>query len=168
MDRSCSVTVAAVVHAAGRFLVVEERIGHRLLLNQPAGHVEAGETLLAAVARETLEETAWHFEPLWLIGAYRWRHPARQRAFLRFAFAGRVSGHEPGRPLDSGIVRARWLTAGELTRRRARLRSPLVLRCLGDYLAGRRRPLEDVGALDLHGAAAWADRSGARGAVRVR
>jgi 8-oxo-dGTP pyrophosphatase MutT (NUDIX family) len=148
------VTVAAVAETAGRFLVVEERINRRLVLNQPAGHVEHGETLLEAVVRETREETAWRFEPRTLIGVYLWRNPASGRRVLRFAFAGAVSDHDPEQRLDHGIVRTRWLNRAELEERHARLRSPLVLRCVNDYLAGEQSALETVGLLDLESAAA--------------
>ena len=147
------VTVAAVTESAGRFLVVEERVHRRLLFNQPAGHVERGETLRAAVAREALEETAWHFTPEALLGAYLWRNPANGGLILRFAFAGSVSRHNAARRLDHGIVRTHWLTRAELERQRARLRSPLVLRCVHDYLTGRRRPLGGIADLDLASAA---------------
>jgi 8-oxo-dGTP pyrophosphatase MutT (NUDIX family) len=153
MARSPDVTVAAVAETAGRFLVVEERINRQLLLNQPAGHVERGETLLAAVAREAREETAWRFQPQALVGVYLWRNPASGRSFLRFAFTGPVSHHDAAQRLDRGIVRTHWLTRSDLQERESRLRSPLVLRCVDDYLAGRRRPLDVVAQLDLSTAA---------------
>ena len=146
------VTVAAVIMRDGRFLMVEERIGGRLQLNQPAGHLEDRETLLAAVIRETREETAWLFEPQALVGTYLWRNPVNERSFLRFAFCGEVSDHRPGQPLDQGIVRALWLSQAELTAQGARLRSPLVLRCIEDFLLGRRQPLDSVACLDLESA----------------
>jgi 8-oxo-dGTP pyrophosphatase MutT (NUDIX family) len=145
-----AVTVAAVTQADGRFLVVEEIIERRPVFNQPAGHVEAGETLLAAVIREVREETAWRFAPEALLGVYLWRSPgARGRGFLRFAFTGRVSDHDAAQPLDEGIVRTHWLSHDELKEREPRLRSPLVLRCVEDYLAGQRLPLESAAHLDL-------------------
>jgi len=148
------VTVAAVIESGGRFLLVEERVNRRLLFNQPAGHVERGETLLAAVVREAREETAWRFEPHALLGAYLWRNPANGCRILRFAFTGAVADRDAAQRLDHGIVRTHWLTRAELERRRARLRSPLVLRCVDDYLAGARRPLASVATLDLARAAA--------------
>jgi ADP-ribose pyrophosphatase YjhB (NUDIX family) len=148
------VTVAAVAENAGRFLVVEERINRRLVFNQPAGHVESGETLLEAVVRETREETAWRFEPRSLIGVYLWRNPSSGRRVLRFAFAGVVSDHDPAQRLDRCIVRTHWLNRTELEQRHARLRSPLVLRCVHDYLAGEQTALESVARLDLESAAA--------------
>ena len=153
MPESPEVTVAAVTESGGRFLVVEERVRRALVLNQPAGHVERGETLLAAVVREVREETAWQFTPIAVLGAYRWRNPATGRSILRFAFTGKVAEHDAGRKLDHGIVGTHWLSRAELERRRARLRSPLVLRCVHDYLAGRRLALEGVAQLDLATAA---------------
>jgi len=153
MARAPEITVAAVAETTGRFLLVEERINRRLLLNQPAGHVERGETLLAAVAREAHEETTWHFQPQALLGVYLWRHPANGRSFLRFAFTGPLTRHDAGQPLDRGIVRTQWLTRTEIAEQPSRLRSPLVLRCVDDYLAGQRQPLHPVAQLDLRGAA---------------
>jgi len=149
MPRAPEITVAAVTEADGRFLVVEERINQRLVLNQPAGHVELGETLIEAVIREAREETAWHFEPDALIGAYLWRNPSNGRQTLRFAFTGTVSDHQPEQPLDAGIVTTHWLTRAELLERGSRLRSPLVIRCVDDYLGGMRQPLSRVGLLTL-------------------
>jgi 8-oxo-dGTP pyrophosphatase MutT (NUDIX family) len=146
------VTVAALAERRGRFLLVEERIARRLVFNQPAGHVERGETLLEAVARETREETAWRFIGEAFLGAYLWRHPGTGRASLRFAFIGSVADHDAHQPLDHGILRTHWLTRGQLLEQRSRLRSPLVLRCIDDYLAGRRAPLADVANLDMHAA----------------
>jgi 8-oxo-dGTP pyrophosphatase MutT (NUDIX family) len=140
------VTVAALVEREGRFLIVEERIRGRLVLNQPAGHLEANETLLQAVARETLEETAWHLTPLALLGVYLWPSP-RGHTTLRFAFIGEVDRFEAERTLDPPVIAAHWLTLGELERRRQQLRTPLVLRCIGDYLSGRRLPLDAVTAV---------------------
>jgi NADH pyrophosphatase NudC (nudix superfamily) len=146
------VTVAAVTEDRGRFLIVEERIRQRLVFNQPAGHVEVGETLLEAVIREVREETAWRFEPVAMLGAYLWRNPANGRSTLRFAFTGSVSDHDATQPLDTGIVTTHWLTREELTQREHRLRSPLVLRCVDDYLSGKRLPLDTVAYLDVESA----------------
>src|SRR5690606_16799773 len=137
-------TVAAVVERNGRFLLVEERVRSRLVFNQPAGHVERGEPLIDAVIRETLEETAWTFAPEALVGVYLWEQPEKQRSFLRFAFCGQVHDRDASRELDDGIERAVWLDRDEILAREARLRSPMVLRCVDDYLAGRRYPLEIV------------------------
>jgi 8-oxo-dGTP pyrophosphatase MutT (NUDIX family) len=149
MSQNPDVTVAAVVQREGRFLVVEERIGGRLVFNQPAGHLEDGESLIDAVVRETREETAWGFRPEALVGVYLWRNPDNGRSFLRFAFCGSVDDHRPGQPLDTGIQRAVWLSHEQLRSQPARLRSPLVLRCLDDFLLGRRQPLDTVASLGL-------------------
>jgi len=144
------VTVAAITENEGRFLFVEESINRRLVFNQPAGHVENGETLIEAVVREVREETAWRFEPESFLGVYLWRSPASGRSTLRFAFTGSVKDHDPSQPLDKGIVRTHWLSRAELVKREQRLRSPLVLRCVDDHLTGRRLPLDAVACLDLH------------------
>jgi 8-oxo-dGTP pyrophosphatase MutT (NUDIX family) len=141
------VTVAAIVERAGRFLMVEERISGRLVFNQPAGHLEDRETLIEAAVRETREETAWRFAPEALVGTYLWRNPDNERTFLRFAFCGSVDDHKPDQPLDTGIVRAVWLSHDQLLAQPGRLRSPLVLKCLEDYLAGARQPLASVATL---------------------
>lgn len=142
------VTVAAVAERDGRFLLVEELSNGATVVNQPAGHLEDGESLLAAVIRETLEETAWHFEPDALLGIYRWRNARNGVTYIRFAFTGKLLAHEPARPLDRGITQTLWLTADEICAARARHRSPQVQRCLDDYLAGRRFPLSCL--LDTH------------------
>ena len=141
------VTVAAVIERDGQFLFVEERAGGRVVLNQPAGHLEKDETFPAAVARETLEETGWTFVAESVVGLYVWQPEHLARTFLRVAFAGRLLGHDPSRPLDHGILRTRWLGHEPLLGLQARHRSPLVLRCVEDYLAGRRYPLELIGHL---------------------
>ena len=136
-----SVTVAAVIERDGRFLFVEEEIDGRLVLNQPAGHLDPGESLVDACRREVLEETAHRFEPHGLVGVYRWHYAAKDVTFLRFCFMGRILGEEK-RPLDKGIVRLHWFTPDELAKRKAEHRSPLVQKCVDDYLAGRRIPLD--------------------------
>jgi 8-oxo-dGTP pyrophosphatase MutT (NUDIX family) len=152
MPRTPDITVAAVTETDGRFLVVEERINRRLVFNQPAGHVEHGETLLAAVVREVREETAWGFQPQALVGVYLWRNPSSGRGYMRFAFTGTVLDHDPQQPLDRGIVGAHWLSRADLIERQPRLRSPLVMRCIEDYLGGTRLPLETVAQVDLQSA----------------
>jgi|SRR5688500_17992417 8-oxo-dGTP pyrophosphatase MutT (NUDIX family) len=142
------VTVAAVVELDGRFLMVEERVAGRLVLNQPAGHLEDRETLLEAAIRETREETAWRFRPEALVGTYLWRCDSG-RSFLRFAFCGTVDDHRAQQPLDQGIVRSLWISHQQLLAQSARLRSPLVLRCLQDYLLGKRQPVDSVACLGL-------------------
>ena len=143
------VTVAAVAQRHDRFLFVEERVGGKLVINQPAGHLESGENLIEAVVRETLEETAWHFEPEALVGIYLWRQPQNGSTFLRFSFAGRVSGHDTRLDLDDGIERALWLNRDQIISQQPRLRSPMVLRGVDDFLAGQRIPLAVLESLDL-------------------
>ena len=137
-----NVTVAAVIEREGRFLLVEEETANGLRFNQPAGHLEEGESLVAAVAREALEETAHHFRPESLVGIYQWPRPDGEVTYLRFAFAGQVEGMEHGRRLDVGIVRAVWMDLAEVEATADRHRSPLILRCIRDYLGGRRYPLD--------------------------
>lgn len=141
------ITVATVVIRDGRVLLVEENVQGRVVLNQPAGHLERGESLQRAALRETLEETAWHIELTAFIGSYQWTSPHDGRCFLRFAFAARPLVHEPQRPLDDGILRCLWLTPSELLACDERHRSPLVAAVVEDYLAGRRMPLDLVRAL---------------------
>ena len=135
-------TVAAIVERDGQFLMVEERVGNRMVFNQPAGHVERGEQIIDAVIRETLEETAWTFRPKALVGIYFWEQLERNRAFLRFAFSGTVEDHDPHRMLDRGIERAIWMSHEQLVIRAGRLRSPMVLRGIEDFQSGRQFPLE--------------------------
>jgi 8-oxo-dGTP pyrophosphatase MutT (NUDIX family) len=148
-------TVAAIVERDGQFLLVEERVGTRMVFNQPAGHVERGEELVTAVIRETLEETAWGFKPEALVGVYFWDQPDKQRSFMRFAFTGQVTEHDPSRRLDRGIERAVWMSHEQILARTSRLRSPMVLRCIDDYLSGKRYPLDLVREF-VHSAAAQA------------
>ena len=136
-----SVTVAAVIERQGRFLLIQERIGGRLVLNQPAGHLDPGESLAAACRREAMEETAHRFEPTALVGIYRWRDPRKDFTFLRFAFRGKVGAAE-NRPLDKEIVAVHWLTPDEIEERKAEHRSPLVQKCVDDFLAGNSFPLD--------------------------
>jgi ADP-ribose pyrophosphatase YjhB (NUDIX family) len=141
-----NVTVAAVVERAGRFLLIEEETEGGPRYNQPAGHLDEGESLAAACSREALEETAWHFRPTALVGIYQWPRPRKENegdiTYLRFAFAGELGNEEVGRPLDTGILRTVWMTADEVEASKVRHRSPLVWQCVQDYLAGRRYPLE--------------------------
>lgn len=139
------VTVATVVVDGGRLLVVEESVGGRLVLNQPAGHLEPDESLLEAALRETREETGWDVRLTAFVGAYQWKAPdppgGAGRHYLRFAFAAEPVSHDPARPLDEGVVRALWMTPSELEQARTRHRSPLVWQVVADHLAGRRHPL---------------------------
>jgi 8-oxo-dGTP pyrophosphatase MutT (NUDIX family) len=138
------VVAAAIVERDGKFLLVEEHTAEGLRLNQPAGHWERGETLIEAVRREALEETAHHVEPLALLGCYTTHYAQRDITYLRFAYVCSVTGFDAGRALDHGIVRAVWLTPEELAAHPTLHRSPLVMRCVQDYLAGRRFPLDFV------------------------
>lgn len=138
------VVAAAIVERDSKFLLVEEHTAEGLRLNQPAGHWERGETLLDAVRREALEETAHHVEPLALLGCYSTHYLRRDITYLRFAYVCSVTGLDAGRALDHGIVRAVWLTPEELASHPTPQRSPLVMRCIEDYLAGRRFPLDFV------------------------
>ncbi len=134
------VTVATVVSRAGQLLLVEEEKGGRRVLNQPAGHLEAGETLLEAAIRETHEETGWEVKLTGFIGTYQWV-AGDGTPFLRFAFAAEPLRHHPEQALDDGIVQALWLTPTALQADMARLRSPLVWQTVSDWLAGQRYPL---------------------------
>ena len=146
-----NVTVAAVVERDGRFLLVEEHTPEGLRLNNPAGHLDPGESPEAACIRETLEETAYQFTPQALVGVYlaRFQRPqpgtsTEDITYLRFAFRGTLGDFDPSLKLDHGIVRTLWLTADEIRQQADRLRSPLVLQCMEDYLAGRRFELDLV------------------------
>jgi len=139
------VTVAALAERQGAMLFVEEAIQGRLVLNQPAGHWEEGESLIEGVQREVLEETGHRFQAESLVGIYRWAVPGRDLTYLRFVFAGSVSSEPVCDTLDHNILRTVWLTPEELHAEADRLRSPMVLRCLQDYLAGRRFPLGLLG-----------------------
>jgi 8-oxo-dGTP pyrophosphatase MutT (NUDIX family) len=131
-----------VIERDGRFLLVEEETADGIRFNQPAGHLDAGESLVAACAREALEETAWGFTPTALIGVYLWPRPQADITYLRFAFCGELGEHDAGRSLDAGILRAVWMTPAEIEASRERHRSPLILQCVADYRAGRRYPLD--------------------------
>ena len=140
MSLKLDFTVAAIAERDGSFLFVQERTARRVVLNQPAGHLEDGETPLEAVVRETREETGRRFEPDAVTGVYLWRAPGG-RTFLRIAFAGRVGDRDDSAPLDRDILRTLWLNRAQLDAREPELRSPLVTRCVDDYLRGLRYPL---------------------------
>jgi len=143
-----SVTVAALIHQDGRWLLVEERTPEGLKLNNPAGHLDPGESPLQAVVRETREETGRVFTPEALVGVYlgRFQRPSTRDdvTYLRFAFSGTVGERLPGSVLDTPIVRTLWLTAEEVAAAAARHRSPLLARGIQDHRAGRRYPLDLV------------------------
>ncbi|WP_420993498.1 NUDIX hydrolase [Cupriavidus sp. 30B13] len=149
-DWKASVTVAAVIERGGRFLLVEEETPDGLRLNQPAGHLDPGESLVHAVIRETLEETAHTFEPRALLGCYMARsasagssaRPGGDITYVRFAFTGELGALDAGRQLDVGIVRTVWMSADEIRACPERHRTPLLLSCVEDYLAGKRFALD--------------------------
>jgi 8-oxo-dGTP pyrophosphatase MutT (NUDIX family) len=146
------VPVATVVIDGGRVLVVEERVAGRLVLNQPAGHLEPDEPIVAAAIRETREETGWDVRPTAFVGAYQWKAPSvslggAERTYVRFAFVAEPLHFDPSRRLDDGIVRAVWMTPAELQAAAPMHRSPLVWRVVADALAGRRFPLDLVQSL---------------------
>lgn len=142
-----SVTVAAIIERDGRFLLVEEETSDGIRFNQPAGHLDPNESLIDAVARETMEEAAHDFTPTALVGMYMTRYLSsrtrKEVTYLRFAFCGEV-GKAYDRPLDEGILRAVWMTRDELLACQEKHRSPLVMQCIDDYLAGKRAPLSII------------------------
>ena len=142
------VTVATVVPRDGRFLLVEENVRGRIVLNQPAGHLEPDESLHDAALRETREETGWEVELTCLLGVQQWRSPSGSQ-FVRFTFGAEPLRHDAARPLDAGILRALWLTREEIALAATRLRSPMVLASIDDWLGGRRLPLDSVRAFSV-------------------
>jgi 8-oxo-dGTP pyrophosphatase MutT (NUDIX family) len=136
-----TVTVAAIIERGGKFLLVEEHTDRGVRFNQPAGHLDPGESLAHGAAREALEETAYAFNPTALLGVYQYYYAPGDVTYLRFAFTGEITGHDAGRKLDEGIIRAVWLTPEEIRDISDRHRTPLVMRCVDDYLAGNRYPL---------------------------
>lgn len=137
-----NVTVSAIVERAQRFLLVEEQTTDGLRLNTPAGHLDPAETPIQACAREVLEEAAYDFTPTALVGIYMNRFVRTRTGsditYLRFAFSGQLGMHHAERQLDTGIVRAVWLTLEEIQAQAHLLRSPVVLQSIGDYLTGQR------------------------------
>ena len=140
-------TVAAIIEKDGKFLMVEENVNGEIVYNQPAGHLDSQEDLIDAVIRETQEETAWQFTPEFLLGIYLWPQPNTNRTFLRFAFTGTCTNHQPEQTLDEGILQALWMTKEELQNSK-KLRSPMVLQNIEDYLSGQRYPLEILSTVD--------------------
>lgn len=139
MDWTPHLTVAAVIESESGFLLVEENADGMTVFNQPAGHWDEGETLIDAVIRETLEETAWHFIPQAIVGIYTYTSDINKITYLRICFCGTATSQDTDRPLDTGVVRAVWLSRAELLHQK--LRSPMVLQCIDDYLSGKRYPL---------------------------
>ncbi|MFA6050981.1 MAG: NUDIX hydrolase [Methylobacter sp.] len=135
------VTVAAVIEQDNRFLLVEEETSNGLQFNQPAGHLEENEDLIAAVKREVQEETGWQFEPEHIVAIQLWRRNPDFPSFVRICFSGRCHSHDPKQKLDEGIIATHWLTRDEIKAREHCLRSPLVLISVDEYLSGHRHPL---------------------------
>jgi 8-oxo-dGTP pyrophosphatase MutT (NUDIX family) len=137
-----NVTVAAVVEQNGKYLLVEEQTSSGILFNQPAGHLEPDESIIQGAIRETLEETGYTFIPQWVLGIYQWHSLADNTTYLRFAFTGSVTDHDASRALDEGILRVGWFGVDEIRETTYCHRSPLVMRCVADHLAGKRYSLE--------------------------
>jgi len=135
------VTVAAVIEEQGKFLLVEEETSNGLAFNQPAGHLEPGEEIINAIKREVNEETAWQFEPEYIIAIQLWRKTSEFPSFIRVCFAGKVHSHNKEQTLDEGIVATHWLTPKEIAAKKSQLRSPLVLTSIDEYLRGECYPL---------------------------
>lgn len=147
MSWSPHVVLACVVEREGKFLLVEERVNGALVLNQPAGHWEEGETLIEGAIRETLEEAAWDVNPTAVLGIYEYQPAELDYTFLRIAFVADALKFHEGRALDAGIERAVWMTRDEIVEQSHRHRSPMLLRCVDDYLAGLRYPLSLIAHL---------------------
>ena len=137
-------TVAAIIEQNGKFLLVEEVTDRGNRFNQPAGHLEDGESLIQAVIRETMEEAAYEFKPDALLGVYQWKHLHNDTTYLRFAFIGKVGVHYPVQELDAGIVQAVWMDIDEIRDKAGLMRSPQVLTCVEDYIACKRFPLDVI------------------------
>ena len=145
------ITVAAVIEREHKFLLVEEMVEGTAVLNQPAGHWEAGESLIEAAQRETLEETGWEFYPTALVGIYRWQHPRKDETFLRFTFCGNCSDQQVSTDLDEGILNAEWHHQDDiLTLPESRIRSTLVTESLKDYLNGKRHDIQMLRDIHQH------------------
>jgi len=141
MDWHPHATVAVVVEKEGKFLLIEEESHGRVVFNQPAGHIDEGETFIQAAIREALEETAWHVKPQYLIGFYIYKG-GNDVTYHRACFAAEAISHQPELGLDKGIIRTVWLTRNEVEALGNKLRSPMVLKCIDDYIAGNNYPLE--------------------------
>lgn len=135
-------TVAAIIEHNNKFLMVEELIQGVAVFNQPAGHLEPDESIIDAVIRETREETAWQFVPEAIIGIYLWKHPENGETYLRVAICGSCKNHDAQQPLDKEIIQSIWMSRHELLAEPKKLRSPMVINCIDDYLAGKRYPLD--------------------------
>ena len=133
-------TVSAVVERDGRFLIVEERSSGVVVMNHPGGHIESGESPEQAVVREALEETGCKITVGEMLGIYLWIHPQTRQQYLRIAYVGNYVSHDESRVLDDGVYAIHWLTPADIQQRMPSLRSPMVMRCVEDHLAGRRQP----------------------------
>ncbi len=133
-------TVSAVIERDGRFLIVEERSSGIVVMSHPGGHIESGESPEQAVVREALEETGCRITVGEMLGIYLWIHPQTRQQYLRIAYVGNYVSHDENRVLDDGVYAIHWLTPADIRQRMQRLRSPMVMRCVEDYLAGRRQP----------------------------
>ena len=139
-------TVAAIIERDNKFLMVEELVQGERMFNQPSGHLDPDENLIDAVIRETQEEAAWQFIPEAVTGIYLWKQPDNDKkdgeTFLRVAICGTCTNHDPRQKLDDGIIQALWMSREQLIENSDKLRSPMVINCIDDYLAGKRYPLD--------------------------
>lgn len=131
------VTVAAIIEQDNQFLLVEEKVDGKLVLNQPAGHLESGESIIEAVIRETREESGCIFKPEYLVGLYRWLMPKKNRTYIRYSFAGEIEQTIQNAELDTDIIRTVWLSYDDICKHQSSLRSPLVMQCIDDYRSGQ-------------------------------
>ena len=137
-----NVTVAAIVECDQKFLLVEENADNHIVFNQPAGHLEKDESLIDAVKREVLEETAWEFIPRAIVGFYMYPDQHSDITYLRLCFSGTCENHHPEQALDDGIIQAVWLNREEIKENEDKMRSPMVTQCIDDYLSGKKYPLD--------------------------
>lgn len=137
-----NVTVAAIVERDQKFLLVEENADNHIVFNQPAGHLEKDETLIEAITREVLEETAWEFIPRAIVGVYMYPNQHSDITYLRFCFSGTCDKHHPEQALDDGIIQAVWLSKEEIRENKHKMRSPMVTQCIDDFISGENYPLE--------------------------
>ncbi len=137
-----NVTVAAIVECDQKFLLVEENADNHIVFNQPAGHLEKDESLIDAVKREVLEETAWEFIPRAIVGFYMYPDQHSDITYLRLCFSGTCENHHPEQALDDGIIQTVWLNKEEIKENEDKMRSPMVTQCIDDYLSGKKYPLD--------------------------
>jgi 8-oxo-dGTP pyrophosphatase MutT (NUDIX family) len=142
MEWSPHITVAAIINEADKYLFVEERINKKIVINQPAGHLEKNETLIDAVKREVLEETGGIFKPIGLVGIYHYYHNTENKTYIRFCFQGTCHTFTKNPQLDEVIIRTIWLTKTELEAASLKLRSPIIMKCIDDYESGSSTTLD--------------------------